>query len=322
MPAMSRVDRRTFVGGLATLVATGTAVSARSAPLAKIRIGTVPIDSYGQPYYGDAAGIFRDAGIEVDVVSLANSGAIASAMLGGSIDVGIGSPSGIAGARSNGFPFTFFAPGPVYSIDITPTSLLMVAKDSPVKAAGDLVGKTIAVDLLKSVPQVGTMLWLEKNGVDPSTVKWLELPFSSMAAALGAGRVDAGTIAEPALSAARPTTRTLANYSAAIAPHYFVGAWFTTETWIKANLALAHQLARAVALTSTWATAHPEDTAIVLERISKMSHDVILRMNRCPFGTKLDPVMLEAPIAAAAKTGMIAGAMPADALIYPGFAAT
>ena len=51
-----------------------------------------------------------------------------------------------------------------------------------------------------------------------------------------------------------------------------------------------------------------------------MSHDVILAMNRCPFGTKLEPAMLEAPILAAAKTGMIASAVPADQLIYPGFA--
>lgn len=155
---MNALDRRTFVGGLASFSAVAAARPARSAALAKIRIGSVPIDSYGQPWYGDAAGIFRDAGIEVECVALANSGAIASAMTGGAIDVGIGSPSGIAGARANGFPFTFFAPGPVYSSDVTPTSLLMVADDSPIKSAADLAGKTIAVDLLKSVPQVGTIL--------------------------------------------------------------------------------------------------------------------------------------------------------------------
>ena len=196
------MNRRAFAGAVAAAAAS-PALPSRAATLPTVRIGSVPIDSYGQPYYGDAAGIFRDNGINVEVVSLANSGAIAAAMQGGAIDVGIGSPTGIAGARQNGFPFTFFAPGPVFSIDITPTSLLMVAKDSPVKAASDLVGKTIAVDLLKSVPQIGTMLWLEKNGVDPSTVKWLELPFSAVAATLNAGRIDAGTIAEPALSAAR-----------------------------------------------------------------------------------------------------------------------
>ena len=221
--------RHAFLGGAAALLAAGSAVPSRAATFAKVRIGTVPIDSYGQPYYGDAAGIFTANGIDVEITGLANSGAIAAAMLGGAIDVGIGSPVGIAQARMNGVPFVFFAPGPLFSIDVAPTSMLMVAKDGPIKTAGDLVGKTIAVDLLKSMPQIGTMLWLEKNGVDPASVKWLELPFSSMPQALVSGRIDAGTLAEPALSASRATCRPLANYSSAIAPHYYSGAWFTTE---------------------------------------------------------------------------------------------
>jgi NitT/TauT family transport system substrate-binding protein len=285
-----------------------------------VRIGAVSNDSYLQPYYGEASGIFATAGLAVEITALANAGAIAAAMEGGALDVGIGSPANIAAARLNGFPFVFFAPGPVFSVDVPAASLLMVAKDSATKSASDLLGKTIAVDLLKSMPQIGTMLWLQKNGVDPAAVKWLELPFGSMAAALTAGRVDAATIAEPALSAARSTTRVLANYSAAIAPHYLSGAWFTTEAWIKANLALAHQLARAVVQISVWANTHHEETSVVLERVSKMPHDVILGVTRIPYGTKLDPAMLEAPIQAAAKMGLIPTAVPASTLIYTGFA--
>lgn len=312
--------RHAFLGGAAALLAAGSAVPSRAATFAKVRIGTVPIDSYGQPYYGDAAGIFTANGIDVEITGLANSGAIAAAMLGGAIDVGIGSPVGIAQARMNGVPFVFFAPGPLFSIDVAPTSMLMVAKDGPIKTAGDLVGKTIAVDLLKSMPQIGTMLWLEKNGVDPASVKWLELPFSSMPQALVSGRIDAGTLAEPALSASRATCRPLANYSSAIAPHYYSGAWFTTEAWIKGNLPLAHQVAHAVELTSAWSNKHQSETAPVLERISKMSHDVILGMSRCTYGTKLDPAMLAAPVQAAVKTGMLAAGVSTDALVYPGFA--
>jgi NitT/TauT family transport system substrate-binding protein len=316
------LNRRAFVGGLASATVLASAVPARSATLPHVRIGTVPVDSYGQPYYGAAAGIFTAAGIDVEVVSLANSGAIAAAMSGGSIDVGIGSPTGIAGARLNGFPFTFFAPGPIFSVDATPTTLLMVAKDSPIKSATDLVGKTIAVDLLKSVPQVGVMTWLQKNGVDPGSVKWLELPFATMGSALAAGRIDAATIAEPALGASRDVARVLSNYSGAIAPRFFIGAWFSTEAWMKANIALAHQLTRAVSQVSAYAAAHPQDTAVVLERISKLPHDVIARIGRSPFGTKLDPAMLEAPIIAAAKAGVVPSGAVGQALIYPGFASS
>lgn len=101
----------------------GSRVTAAS--LTIIRVGTVPVDAYAQPYFGVGAGIFRDAGISLKIVRLANSGAIAAAVAGGSIDVGIGSPSQLAGAKEKGLPFTFFAPGGLYAAD-APSSLLMV----------------------------------------------------------------------------------------------------------------------------------------------------------------------------------------------------
>jgi NitT/TauT family transport system substrate-binding protein len=141
-------------------------------------------------------------------------------LAGGSIDVGIGSPSQVAGAKEKGLPFTFFAPGGLYAAD-APSSLLMVGKDSSIRTARDLAGKTIAVDNLTSFTQFGAIVWLRKNGVDPATIKFVELPFSSMAGAIEAGRVDAAEIAEPARSAGRATLRLLADTNVTIGPSWF-----------------------------------------------------------------------------------------------------
>ena len=83
-------SRRFFLGGLAASSTLAVPARSRAQALPIVRCGSVPVDGYGQPYYGDAAGIFRDAGIDLQVVDLANSGAIAAAILGGSIDVGLG----------------------------------------------------------------------------------------------------------------------------------------------------------------------------------------------------------------------------------------
>ena len=318
-----RFGRGTFLAGA---VAVGASVAlgsrARAAtPAATIRIGSVPVDTYGQPYYGDAAGIFRDAGINVEVVDLANSGAIASAIVGGSLDVGVGSVSQIAGARLKGLPFTFFAPGSLYATD-APGALLMVQKESPYHTAHDLIGKTIAVDNLTSFLQIGGVLWLKKNGVDPAQVKFVEIPFSSMAAALGAGRVDAATITEPALAGARATARVLADTNAAIGSEWFSSAWFTTENWISSNLALAHRLAHAVEATSIWSNAHHKETGATLERISKVPHDTIVQMARVRFGTKMDPALMDPLLDVAAKNNMISAPVAGKSIVYPGFAVT
>jgi NitT/TauT family transport system substrate-binding protein len=312
-------SRRFFLGGLAasSTLAVPTRLRAQALPI--VRCGSVPVDGYGQPYYGDAAGIFRDAGIDLQVVDLANSGAIAAAIVGGSIDVGLGSPSQLAGAREKGLPFTFFAPGGLYAAD-APSSLLMVPKNSTVRGARDLIGKTIGVDNLTSFTQFGAVEWFKKNGVDPASVKFVEMPFSAMPAAIDAGRLDAGLIAEPAQSAARATCRVLADTNSTIGPSWFICVWFTTEAWIAANLTLAHRLARAVVQTSIWANAHHTETAAALEKASKMPHEVILNMTRSRYGTKLDPALMDSLIQIAAKNNMISAPIPARTLIYPGFA--
>lgn len=317
--ARGSTDRRTFLAGLATVTSAALARPARAA-MATIRVGSVPVGAYMQPYNGNFAHIYQNAGIDLEITNLANSGAIVAALMGGSLDCGIGSPTGIAQARLSGLPLAIFAPAGMYSVDAPPNALLMVAKNSPIEKASDLAGKTIGTDLLKSVPQIGTILWLEKNGVDPSTVKWLELPFAAMADALQAGRIDAATIVEPALTAAYATCRKLVDYNTAIAPRYFISTWFSTEAWLNANSRLAHTLARAVEATSTWTAMHPSEALGILEQYSKIPHDVLARMPATPYGTKLDPAMVDAPIQAAFKAGMTTGTVPAAQLIANGFA--
>jgi NitT/TauT family transport system substrate-binding protein len=313
------LSRRTFVSVL--VAATAARARAGAAATATVRIGSVPVDNYAQPYFGDGTGIFRDAGIAVEISALANSGAIAAAVAGGSLDVGLGSPSQIAGGSERGLPFTFFAPGSLYTAD-APAALLMVAKDSPVRSARDLAGKTIAVDNLTSFSQVTALLWLKANGVDAAAVKFVEIPFSAMAAALETGRIDAANISEPSLSAARPTTRFLADTNAAIGPMWYISSWFTTKDWLAANLALGHRLAQATVRTSIWANAHHRESAAILAQYSKIPLDMILTMTRCRFATRLDPAWLNPPLQTAAKVGMIPAPVAPLALIYPGFAAT
>ena len=200
------MQRKTFLAGTAgagAALALGTRTGA--ATLTTVRVGTVPVDAYAQPYFGDGAGIFRDVGIALEIVALANSGAIAAAVAGGSIDVGIGSPSQVAGAKEKGLPFTFFAPGGLYAAD-APSSLLMVAKDSAIRTARDLAGKTIAVDNLTSFTQFGaSRVAAEERRRSGHDQICRATVFVDGCRCIEAGRVDAAEISEPARSAARAT---------------------------------------------------------------------------------------------------------------------
>ena len=288
------------------------------APLPTIRAGVAIADSYAQAFYGDDAGIFRQNGIALDIRPLANSGAIAAAIVGGSLDVGVGSPPQVAAAHENGLPFVFFAPSAVF-VPEAPTTLLMVAKNSTIKTAADLNGKTVAADNLKSFPQLSVTAWMQKNGGDPASVKFVEMPFFSMAGALETGRVDAAEIAEPALTASRATCRQLASPFEAIGRSWYLSAWFSTKDWLTTNAALAHRFTQALTQTAVWANGHQKETAVVLERVSKMSHDVVVSMTRSRFGERMDPALMEPLFAVALKGGMLNAPITAKEMIAPGF---
>ena len=85
----------------------------------------------------------------------------------------------------------------VFETEDNPSTLLMVSKESGIASAKDLVGKLVATPTIGGVIHVSVLYWLKKNGVDPSSVRAVEVPFPAMADQLKAKRVDAVETVEP-----------------------------------------------------------------------------------------------------------------------------
>ena len=68
------------------------------------------------------------------------------------------------------------------------------------KSPKDLEGKTIAVNTLNNICGVTINATLEEKGVDVSKLKYTEIPFPEMVAALEKGRVDGACVVEPFVS--------------------------------------------------------------------------------------------------------------------------
>src|SRR6185437_7554997 len=133
---------------------------------------------------------------DAEVTTLNFGQAVASAIAGGAADIGQSNIVSLATAHERGIDVAIVAPAGYY-LAKAPTSMLLVAKSSPLRTAKDFAGKTVAVNGLKNITQLSVQLWLDENGGDSNAVKFLELPFSEMGAALDGGRVDAALFAEP-----------------------------------------------------------------------------------------------------------------------------
>lgn len=246
----------------------GSAASAKAS--VTLRVATTPNDSGAEVYYAQDMGFFKKAGLDVKITTLNNGGIIAAGVASGSFDIAQAAVSSIASAHERGVPFVIVAPAALWTSKRI-TSALVVSADSPIKTAKDLEGKTIAVNGLMNVTQVGPEAWIEQNGGDLSQVKFLEVPFSLMPSALKSHRVDAAQMAEPALDKAlRAGGRVLAPSYDAIAKRFLLAAWFSTPVWANAHPDVVRRFAEAIAETARWANANPLQSAKILQKYTKL----------------------------------------------------
>src|SRR6185312_543873 len=120
----------------------------------KIRVATTPIDLGAEALYAAELGLFKKAGLDVDLGVLTNGTAVAAAVSGGSIDIGQSNLVALADAHGKGFPFVVVAPAGYYSSK-APTTIMITAANSPIKTAKDLDGKVVTVVALRDITQVG-----------------------------------------------------------------------------------------------------------------------------------------------------------------------
>jgi NitT/TauT family transport system substrate-binding protein len=307
-------------GRLLSLLGSTAAIPLAARPafgqaLTPIKVATTPTDIGAQPFYATAMGFFKAQGLDADTQIISNGAAITSAVLGGAIDIAQSNVVSLALAHQRGLDVVVIAPAGVYSSK-EPTSAIVVKSSSPYKTAKDLNGKVIACNGLQNISQIGPEAWLDKNGADLSTIKWTDMPFPDMLAALDTGRVDAALIAEPVLSdALAHGNRDLGNAYDAVASSFLIGAWFTTGAWAKAHPDVVKRFQKAMLVTAVWANKNRPQSAEILAKATKIQFEPT--MKRTTYGEKLDAAMMQPLIDATAKYGTLKTAFPAIDLVAP-----
>jgi NitT/TauT family transport system substrate-binding protein len=158
---------------------------------------------------------------------------------------------------------------------------------------------------------------MAKNGGDPATTKFVEMPFPEMAGALAAGRIDAAVLAEPQLSAslADGSVRVLGECYDGIAKEFLIGAWFTTGTWAKAHPDLVKRFQKAMYATAAWANKNQSASGELATKYTKIVFTP--GMKRTVFAEKMEPALMQPLIDASATYGAIPKAFPAKDFIAP-----
>jgi NitT/TauT family transport system substrate-binding protein len=309
---VNRARSLAALGATGLLARGGLRASAQSTT---VRVGAVPADSLSPLLYAMRTGMFEKAGLTLDLQTFGGGDAVTQAMIGGALDIALTSLVSLTQAHQRGIPLFIIAPGGLW-IDQNVAGLLVPA-DSPLKTARDVNGKVVATASLLALGTVAMDAWMDKNGGDSKTLRFLELPWAAAGAALHQGRVDAAIVDNPAYAQvlADGSVRTLTRVYTAIAKQFLLGAWFVTGDYLAKNRGIAARFARVWADAAAFTRTHPDQTIDDVAQLTKQDRTVIAHMQRTWVGTTVSLSDIQPVIDVAARYHLIERAFPAAEIV-------
>jgi NitT/TauT family transport system substrate-binding protein len=293
------------------------AAGAQTPPLTTLRLSSSPVDDVMPVLYAQQNGAFRKAGLDVQLTRASSGSAIAAAVLGGAVDIGKSGVASILSAHAKGVPLVFIAPASVYDTN-SPDGALLVSAASPVRAAKDMNGKIVAVPALNDLNTVATRAWIDRNGGDSASIKFVEIPAAAQGAALESGRIDGAALVNPYLAGqlAGGKARMLGKFYDAIAESFMLSGWFTTRDFIDKNRDAVVKFVRTVATTGTYTNAHKSETAPLLATWASIAPEEAARLPRMTNGIRLSASMIQPLIEASVKAKVIPASFDAREIIF------
>jgi NitT/TauT family transport system substrate-binding protein len=305
------VKRLSVIAAAAAFAASSSLARAQSTAPSTIQIGTVGNEVDALAFYAQDEGFFKKHGIDarIQILRGGSGGAIAAAIVGGAIDIGENDLITLAATRERNLPLLALAPS-FFIRNTEVTTALVTEKTSSIHDAKDLVDKVVAVPSLAGPNKLATFVWLEKNGVDPATVKFTEMPIITMGPALSRGVIAAAVTSEPDLTANSDHIRIVAPVYEALGSAVLLAAWNATESWIQTNPDVAKRFVDAMREAAAWANTprnHPASLAVLQHytpyddaQLAKMA-----KMNRSVFGLEFDLTQIQPLLDAAYAQKML-----------------
>jgi len=258
----------TLAAAVAALVAfSGTAASAPKQTTVEITVNTLPIAN-GLPLdLGIAKGFFEQQGIRIKKVTLQSGNDIVLALANSSGEIGyIGYVPAMIG-RTQGIPITIVVASDAEGVSEADNwQNILVKGSSSIRTPADLAGKTIAVNALKGVGEVMIRAALQKQGVNPESIRLLALPFPAMRTALQNGQVDAIWTPEPFMSQALNIdgARIVMAPGPVLGKYFPIGCYAARGDWVRKNPGLMRKFRTAMNQSLIYAQSHPTEIRALL----------------------------------------------------------
>lgn len=273
---MNRLARRAAgaavaVGVLALAACTAAPAdsgSGASGEVTTLKVATIGLISDGALLLGQEQGFFEDEGLAIETSVVANPPAGLAAAQSGQVDIAYAPSIPLLNALASGVPLKVVAPADGYvdgaseaedPAEVDDTGLYASAA-SGITDVADLEGATIAIPARKAQLEVVITDALDRAGVDPSSVEWVVLDFTSAVAALKSGNVDAAGLVSPFTGEAAAAGATFVSApSVGFFEEGAVGLWTAGEGTLSGKADAIAAFQRAIAKSNAYANEHQEE---------------------------------------------------------------
>jgi NitT/TauT family transport system substrate-binding protein len=258
-----------------------------------LTIATVPTASSAGLYIAQRDGFFQQAGLNVKIVNVGSGAGVTANLLNGSIDVLNGAYAGFIQAEMHGAgKFHILADGYASAPSV---DQIVVLPGSGITTAKQLSGRTIAVNALSSVAALLVSSTLESQGVPPSQVHLVAIPFPAMPAALKAHHIDAAYLAEPYLSQAEVQIggEALIDVNGGATQNFPIDGYVATVRWCQRYPKTAAAAAAAIDRGQAIADTNRPEVESVLRKYTTIDKQIAAIMALGNFPTRVNAVHLQ-----------------------------
>lgn len=226
----------------------------------EVKVGALPILDVAALHLGIQEGLFEDEGLEITVENAQGGAAIIPAVMQGDTPIGFSNVTSLLIAQSRGLPVQIIAPASASTGEAGKDfAAVVVPEDSPIQSAADLAGATVAINTLNNISDTVIRETVRADGGDENAVKFVEMGFPDMPAALEAGNVDAVFVVEPFLTITQKAgARPVAWPYAEAVEDLEVAVFFTSKQTAESEPELIESFTRAMVAAQELASSDEE----------------------------------------------------------------
>jgi ABC-type nitrate/sulfonate/bicarbonate transport system substrate-binding protein len=245
----------------------------RTTHLTTVRAAYVPAITWLPAMVAQKTGIFKKNGLNVTMRAVLNLATLPGAM-GLQFDIGPTTIPDVIKARVNNIDRVVVS-GEQIETQKRQVVAVLARKGSGITRPRDLVGKTVAAGTFGGNIHPSTLYWLQRNGVDPSSVKFVEVPFPFQADQLSAGRVDAVEALDPFKTQMLEAGNVLVGDPVlAVASPAANAVWMAQGSWARSHRDAIKRWIRSLQQARAWIARHQTEARAILVKYTGLPQAV------------------------------------------------